>query len=429
MRTPKSLNWIDTRTLINLKFTFNFGRNIAMLKGISIQIVLVLFIGVVTMITSNANADSKFESWVQSFWTQAKRAGISSELYKEAFKGVVPDPEVLESARKQPEFVTPIWEYLDVRVSDSRIKNGKKKIKEWVDLINDIELKYGVDKHIFIAIWGMESAYGVVLDNPKIVKNNIRSLATLAFADRRRSKYARTQLLECLKIIQNGDVELVNMTGSWAGAMGHTQFIPTTYQAYAVDFDGDGRRDIWNSIPDALASTASYLKKSGWKTGKSWGYEVVLPENFDYGLLEASTEFSISKWLSLGIKRASGDEFPSVNDKARIYAPAGARGPAFILLKNFRVLKRYNNADTYALSVGHLADRLSGHKEFVQAWSKDYRPLSRSEIKTLQIQLNKKGFGAGPVDGKAGPGTRRAIRAYQKSTGLVADGLPVADLF
>ena len=151
--------------------------------------------------------------------------------------------------------------------------------------------------------------------------------------------------------------------------------------------------------------------------------------HFDYGLVESDSEFSISKWVSLGIKRASGDEFPNVNDKARIYAPAGARGPAFILLKNFRVLKRYNNADTYALSVGHLADRLSGHNEFVQAWSKNYRPLSRSEIKTLQIQLNKKGFGAGPVDGKAGPGTRRAIRAYQKSAGLVADGLPVADLF
>ena len=258
----------------------NFIGQLVMYKKISIPLIVALVTCIGTIMSSNVNADSKFESWVQSFWTQAKRAGISSELYKEAFKGLVPDPEVLESARKQPEFVTPIWEYLDVRVSDSRIKNGKKKIKEWDELINDIELKYGVDKHIVIAIWGMESAYGVVLDNPKIVKNNIRSLATLAFADRRRSKYARTQLLECLKIVQNGDIELANMTGSWAGAMGHTQFIPTTYQAYAVDFDGDGRRDIWNSIPDALASTASYLKKSGWETGKSWGYEVVLPETF-----------------------------------------------------------------------------------------------------------------------------------------------------
>ena len=325
--------------------------------------------------------------------------------------------------------MTPIWEYLAVRISDTRIKNGKKKMREWDDVINQIEVKFGVDKHIFIAIWGLESAYGAVLDNPKIVKNNIRSLATLAYADPKRRKYALEQLVESLKIVQNGDIELENMTGSWAGAMGHTQFIPTTYQAYAVDFDGDGRRDIWTSIPDALASTAFYLKKSGWKIGESWGYEVVLPENFDYGLTEMDTVHSISKWESLGIKRASGENFVNESTNARIYAPAGARGPAFLLLKNFDVLKRYNNADTYALSVGLLADRLSGKDGLFQDWSKDFQPLNSQEIMILQTQLDQKGFSVGLIDGKAGPVTRKAIREFQKSSGLVADGLPTSHLF
>ena len=400
-----------------------------MLKRTSIILFVVIVTGVGTLKTSNTSANSGFDSWVQSFWIQAKKAGISSELFSEAFQGLEPDPEVLENTRKQPEFVTPIWKYLEVRISKSRIKNGLQKMNEWEETIHEIELKYGVDKHIFIAIWGLESAYGAVLDNPKIVKNNIRSLATLAYADPKRSKYAHTQLIECLKIVKDGNVDLANMTGSWAGAMGHTQFIPTTYQAYAVDFDGDGRRDIWNSIPDALASTASYLKRSRWKTGESWGYEVKLPDNFDYGLADSDTKYPISKWKSLGVKKASRDDFINDNAKARLYTPAGARGPAFILLKNFDVLKRYNNADTYALSVGLLADRLSGEGDLIQEWTKDYQPLNRKEIKVLQNQLNQRGFSVGLIDGKAGPVTRRAIREYQKSAGLVADGLPVADLF
>ena len=405
------------------------GWNFIMLNKFSFTLVLTLATGVYIMTAGDLKADSKFDQWVQTFWSQAKKAGISSELYAKAFEGIKPDPDILVSARKQPEFVTPIWEYLDVRISQSRIKNGLKKMKEWEEVTNQIEAKYGVDKHIFIAIWGLESAYGAVLDNPKIVKNNIRSLATLAYADPKRRKYAKNQLIECLKIVQNGDIDLANMTGSWAGAMGHTQFIPTTYQAYAVDFDGDGRRNIWTSIPDALASTASYLKVSGWKASESWGYEVILPENFDYGLAESDMRFSVTKWKSLGVKPTTKDDTLDESAMARIYAPAGSRGPAFILLKNFNVLKRYNNADTYALSVGLLANRLSGQGELNQDWTKDFQPLNSKEIKTLQSKLAKNGYAVGSIDGKVGPITRSAIREYQKSAGLVADGLPVADLF
>lgn len=376
----------------------------------------------------SAYADARFDKWVHGFWPNAQKAGISVDLYNEAFRGVRPDPDVLRLAEKQPEFVTPVWDYIGKRVSKARIENGQEKLKEWNRWIDRIERSYGVDRHIFVSIWGLESAYGAVLENPKIVRNNIRSLSTLAYGDRRRGKYAKRQLIETLKIVQNGDVALSGMTGSWAGAMGHTQFIPTTYQAYAVDFDGDGRRNIWTSVPDALASTAAYLKASGWESGKTWGYEVKLPKGFDYRLADSKKKRSLAEWNRLGVKRVGGKSFPRPSDAGRLYLPAGARGPAFVMLKNFDVIKRYNNSNAYALAVGHLADRLRGGGDFATSWSKEYRPLSRKQIKQLQSRLNQRGYNAGTVDGKVGPGTRGAIRAFQRSAGLVPDGQPAVDV-
>jgi membrane-bound lytic murein transglycosylase B len=268
----------------------------------------------------------------------------------------------------------------------------------------------------------MESYYGEVLDDPKIVKNVIRSLATLAYADPRRRRFGREQLVAALKILQRGDISLQGMTGSWAGAMGHTQFIPTTYEAYAVDFDGDGRRDIWNSPADALGSAASYLRRAGWVSGKTWGYEVVLPENFNYRLAEGGKSRPLGEWTRLGVVRTHGPPFPRPADDATLIAPAGASGPAFLMLRNHFVITRYNNSTAYSLAVGHLADRLHGAGAFVQPWPVDERPLTAEESAELQRYLAKAGYYDGAIDGKLGPRSREAIRAYQSSAGMVADG-------
>jgi membrane-bound lytic murein transglycosylase B len=363
-----------------------------------------------------------FDRWVQEFWPTASAEGISRATYEAAFRGVTPDPAVLEKARYQPEFVKPMWDYIASGVSEKRIVNGRAMLARHAELLDGIERTYGVDRHIVAAIWGMESSYGEVLGNPKIVKSVVRSLATLAYADPRRAKFGRTQLVAALKILQRGDISLAGLTGSWAGAMGHTQFIPTTFEAYAVDFDGDGRRDIWNSVADALASTANYLNKSGWVPGKTWGYEVVLPHGFDYRLADTETERTLAEWERLGVRRARGERFPRPEDNGILIAPAGARGPAFLLLRNHYVIKRYNNATSYALAVGHLADRLRGGQTFAQAWPAEERPLTDAERAELQQLLARVGLYNGAIDGKIGPQSREAIRAFQSGRGMPADG-------
>ena len=371
---------------------------------------------------AQAQSQAGFQRWVANFWPNARAAGISRSTYEQGFRGVGLDPAVLEKARYQPEFVRPLWDYVDSAVSEKRLENGKAKLREYSRLLDALERTYGVDRHILVAIWGMESSYGQVLDNPKIVKSVIQSLATLAYADRRRARFGRQQLIAALKILQRGDISPPGLTGSWAGAMGHTQFIPTTYNAYAVDFDGDGRRNIWTSPADALASAAHYLKKSGWVGGKTWGYEVVLPRRFDYRLADGDTTRTLGQWQKLGIRRAGGRSFPRPADRAELLLPGGANGPAFLLLRNHFVIKRYNNATSYALAIGHLADRLRGGGAFAQAWPRSERPLSKTELRELQSQLARTGHYKGSIDGKIGPMSRAAIRAYQVRAGLAADG-------
>lgn len=367
-------------------------------------------------------ADAGFDRWVQEFWPTARSAGISRDIYDAAFRGLTPDPDVLEKARYQPEFVSPMWVYVTRRVGEQRIATGREMLVTHRALLDRIEAAYGVDRHILVSIWGLESSYGEVLDNPNIVKSVIRSLATLAYADPRRSRFGRQQLVAALKILQRGDISLANMTGSWAGAMGHTQFIPTTYEAYAVDFEGDGRRDIWTSPVDALASAANYLNRSGWVSGKTWGYEVALPQSFNYRLAEDGESRTISQWMGLGVVRASGAAFPRPADKAVLIAPAGASGPAFLMLRNHYVIKRYNNSTAYSLAVGHLADRLRGGGAFLQPWPADERPLTSEESVELQRHLAALGYYDGAIDGKIGPLSRAAIRAYQARLGMAADG-------
>ncbi|BCP55020.1 lytic transglycosylase [Kaistia sp. 32K] len=369
-----------------------------------------------------AMADAAGQRWVASFWPTAQKAGISRSVYNAALGNFTPDPDVLAKAQSQAEFVKPLWEYLDGAVSAKRLENGRDMLKQYDRQLRQIEQAFGVDRSVVVAIWGMESSYGQVLTNDKIVKNTIRSLATLAYQGGSRAKYGRQQLIAALKIIQNGDVTPRGMVGSWAGAMGHTQFIPTTYQAYAVDFDGDGKRNIWTSEVDALASTANYLAKMGWRHGQTWGYEVELPAGFDWRHADSGETLSLDQWRKLGLHRVAGRPFPASNEPARLYAPAGAGGPAFLLLQNFRVIKRYNNADAYALAVGHLSDRLRGGNDFVSGWPRDARPLQASERAELQSLLGRHGYYSGAVDGKIGAGTKRAIRSYQASAGMIPDG-------
>jgi membrane-bound lytic murein transglycosylase B len=377
---------------------------------------------------SAASAASSFDAWVRDFWPAAHAEGVSRPTYERAFAGVTPDPEVLEKAQNQAEFVRPLWDYIDSAASEKRVANGREMLARNGALLDRLEAHYGVDKHILVAIWGMESSYGEALANPKIMKSVVRSLATLAWGDARRARFGRQQLLAALKILERGDISVDGLMGSWAGAMGHTQFIPTTYEAYAVDFDGDGRRDVWNSPVDALASAANYLQKSGWVPGKTWGYEVVLPQDFDYEKAYGEVTHTLAKWERLGVRRANGQGFPRPDDNGELFAPAGANGPAFLLLRNHFVIKRYNNATSYALAVGHLADRLRGADTFVQPWPAAERPLTGPERMELQQLLAQYGLYQGAIDGKIGPGSRAAIRAYQSRRGMIADGYAGAQL-
>ncbi len=372
-----------------------------------------------------ADASQTPEGWVKSFWSTAKSAGISRHTYEMALGDFTPDPDVLKRAGSQAEFTMKIWNYLDQMVSDERLSEGKAAVAANDALLKRIERRYGVDRYIVAAIWGIESHYGAVLSNPKLVKNTIRSLATLAWSGGRLAKFGRKQLVAALKIVQRGDISATAMNGSWAGAMGQTQFIPTTFEAYAVDYDGDGHRNIWTSVPDALASAANYLEKAGWEAGRTWGYEVKLPSGFN---TRKTSERSLAAWAKLGVRRVNGGAFPRPGDRASLWLPNGTSGPVFLLLKNFRVLKRYNSSNFYALAVGHLADRLRGDGPFVADWPAHEKPFSLEEGKKLQLLLTMHGYYDGDIDGDIGSGSRAAIRDYQRSLGLTPDGVETRDL-
>ena len=362
-------------------------------------------------------ADANFQGWIAGFRSRAVNQGINASVLDKAFSGVSYDPEVIRRDRNQSEFTKTIWSYLDSAASALRVKNGKAALRKQQARLDQIEAQYGVEKEVVVAIWGLESSYGAFRGNMDV----IRSLATLAF-DSRRGAFFEGQLLAALKILQAGDVPARKMTGSWAGAMGHTQFIPTSYLDYAVDFTGDGKRDIWSDNPvDALASTAAYLKQFGWVQGQPWGVEVTLPKGFDYTLADREIEKQPSEWAALGITgldgRAVGD-----HGKASILLPAGSEGAAFMIFGNFAVLERYNTADAYVIGVGHLADRIKGGAEIQGDWPRGDRALTLAEREELQERLTGAGFDTEGIDGKIGPKTIGAVRDYQVANGLTPDG-------
>lgn len=375
--------------------------------------------GIVTEIGSQAG----LAQWIETFRPRALAEGISPDTFDRAFRGVRYNAEVIEKDRNQAEFTRAIWDYLDRAVSDKRVENGKKALRQNRRLLQRLEATYGVPKEVIVAVWGLESSYG---DNRGDIPV-IEALATLAY-DGRRGRFFEAQLIDALKILQRGDVRPGNFTGSWAGAMGHTQFIPSSFQAFAVDFDGDGRRDIWSDDPtDALASTAAYLAKSGWQPGVPWGMEVALPQGFDYGLEGKGNRMDSADWAAMGVRRADGRPLPD-HGPAALLMPAGARGAAFLIYANFRAIERYNAADAYVIAIGHLSDRLAGGDPIRAAWPRDDRALTSAENLELQQRLTAAGFDTGGADGKIGPKTLAAVRAFQRSIGMVPDGYPSLEI-
>lgn len=363
--------------------------------------------------------DPGFQRWVRGFRHIAISAGVSAATFDRAFRGVHYNGDVVIRDRKQTEFTKTIGQYLGIAASDKRIREGREALAKHHSTLERIEAHYGVDKEVVVAVWGLESSYGTRRGDIPVIE----ALATLAY-DGRRGRFFSKQLIAALKILQRGDTTPTRMTGSWAGAMGHTQFIPTSYQAYAVDFTGDGRRDIWSEDPtDALASTAAYLKRFGWRNGMPWGVEVTLPRGFDYSIATRTNKKMPSQWARLGVVGTNGRPVPD-HGSASIFLPAGARGAAFLIFKNFDVIKRYNAADAYATGVGHLSDRIAGRGPLKASWPKDERALTFAERKELQRRLTRRGFNTGGVDGRVGPATARALRSFQRSIGEIPDGTP-----
>ncbi len=367
-----------------------------------------------------------FQEFLKSFYTEASAKGVSRETYDRAFASVTePDPKVLEKAAYQAEFTTKIWDYLDARVNPLSVLDGRIMAGVYGKTFADVEKRFGVEASVVLAIWSMETSYGAALLRTSRLHYVPRALATIAYADKRRQKFGRSQLIATLQIVQAGDVELDDLMGSWAGAMGHTQFIPTSFLAYGIDFDGDGRRDIWKSIPDALATAANLLHKNKWRTGKPWGYEVKLPAN---GAGMKGETKTLAQWQKLGFSRPGGAAFGFLEDKAELKMIGGDNGPGYLMLKNFFVLKRYNNSDYYALAVGLLANKLAGKPGMVQAWPRPAGSLSAVQKFELQELLSEKGFYSGGIDGRIGPNTEKSIKAFQQKNGLVVDGEATQDL-
>lgn len=355
--------------------------------------------------------------FVRSLWPLAEARGVSRSAFEAAFTGYNYIPKVMELTKKQPEFSQTVQQYIDRRVTAAQAQKGRAMRAEWNQTLTGSQQRWGVQPEVVLAIWGMETNYGGFMGG----EHTIHALATLTEGGYR-ADFFRDELLTALRIISDGHVSAHNMTGSWAGAMGHTQFMPSSFMRYAVDYNGDGRKDIWNSVQDALGSTANYLHSFGWRSGETWGYEVKLPSGFNFAQARQLERAPLSQWQAMGIQRVSGKPFPRASDVGRLYLPAGAAGPAFLLLPNFDVIKRYNNSDSYALAVGHLADRIIGGGSFATPWPAGDYALTKTQRAELQSLLNRAGFDVGSPDGVVGPKTRAAVIAYQQQAGLPADG-------
>ena len=370
---------------------------------------------VVLALALPAAAQENFAACLQGLKHEATANGVAPATFDRAMANVEPDPSVVEALDAQPEFVAPLWEYLAALVDDKRIADGRHQLQAWSKVLRRAEKEFGVDRHVLVAIWGVETNYGRNLGRRPM----LRSLATISCAGRRQP-FFRQELIATLRIVESGDVPLEALAGSWAGAFGQTQFMPTTFQRVAVDFDGDGRRDVVGSIPDALGSTANYLKQAGWEPGRRWGYEVRLPKHYD-GPSGRANRKPLHEWRKLGLRRADGKPLEG-DDNAALLLPAGVRGPAFIVSRNFDVVHAYNPSEAYTLAILHLADRLRGAGHFKTPWPTDDPALSRAQRIELQEGLAIQGFDPGEIDGIIGPRTLEAIKEFQRAAGMTPDG-------
>lgn len=386
-----------------------------MLCRACVGVILAAFFGA----SGSARAEPpRFEAWLEDVKAEAAGRGLTGDAVGEAMARVRYLDRVLELDRRQPELTQTFWKYIDARVTPERIADGQGYLYTYESLLNEVYRRYGVQPRVLVALWGLESDYGRSQGDFEVVS----AVATLAF-DSRRNSFFREQLFALLALVQRGDVP-VDVTGSWAGAIGQPQFMPTTFRDYAIDFDGDGRRDLRDSVPDILASAASYLAASGWTRRASWGYEVSLPEQFDFTETGLEVEKPVYEWKRSGVRSIDGTDLADSDMKASLLLPAGARGPAFLVYRNFRAILRWNNSVLYALTVGHLSDRLAGGGPLLSPRPAVEVPLTRYDVVEMQSMLTTLGFEPGEPDGILGDKTRRAIRMFQKSVELPADGYP-----
>lgn len=358
--------------------------------------------------------DQSFAAFTAELWTDAQAKAITRATFDTALKGVTPDQRVIAATKRQPEYGKPVGDYVNAIVSNRRIADAQLKAREWVKTFDAVEKRFEVERWVLLALWGMESDFGTEKDRWDV----FRSLATLAYV-KYRDPYFRNELLVAMQIMQNSRLPREKMVSSWAGAMGQTQFMPSNFVDYAIDFSGDGRADIWSNVPDVLASTANYLRKWKWNPALPWGFEVTVPKSFDYMRSRAN----FTEWEALGVRRADGKQFPS-SGQGILFFPSGADGPGFIVTENFDVLKEYNNSDAYAIAVGHLADRIHGGGLIKAAWPKDDRQLSRDARIALQRKLSALGYKVNEFEGHIDFDLRDNIRAEQKKLGMVPDGTP-----
>jgi peptidoglycan lytic transglycosylase B len=369
-------------------------------------------------------ADPKFEAFIQALWPRAKAAGISRSIFDRAFQGISdPDPDVLKLANNQPEFTSTTSQYLAKAVTQIRIDAGREMKTSQATTLAAIEGRYHVDRHVLLAIWGIESNFGKDKGSMKVM----RSLATLLYSGNKKD-YAREQIIAALKMLQKGVISPASFMGSWAGAMGHTQFIPTSYLSFAVDWTGDGTKDIWGSSSDALASTANYLSKAGWNNDRPWGWEVTLPDDFNKGLIGRWKWRTVSEWVKLGVKPVNGGSFNAQGADAFVMVPQGVEGPKFLVTRNFMSIMDYNQSHSYAVAVGHLADRIRGGGPFVTPWPDVSYDLSFAQRVEIQRLLYRRGFDPGGTDGRFGARTYEAILGFQKKSGIKLDGVPTVAL-
>lgn len=384
---------------------------------------LVALLTLATTCLGQTPSEAEFQAWLAALRQEAIARGIRAETFDRALAGVQPDPRVIELDRRQPEFLEPFLDYLDRQLTPRRIEEGRRLLDEHRELLASMQRRYGIPPHVLVALWGLETHYGGYMGDFHVPA----VLATLAF-ESRRSAFFRGQLLDALAILDEGHVEVGAMKGSWAGAMGHLQFMPSTFRAYAVDADGDGRKDIWGSLPDAFASAANYLSRLGWRADELWGREVRLPEDFDWEQARLDLTRPLSTWSAMGVTQADGSPLPNSRLEGAIVLPQGHKGPAFVVYANFHLIMNWNRSVSYALAVGLLSDRLRGLPGLQNGQAARHPRLTRQQIVDLQRQLDALGFEPGEADGIPGGRTRAAIKAFQRQAGLPVDGYASPEL-